>query len=206
MKKLWLIPAGIALVGLVVGVFYYTRNTAFPPAISPGGETVETVTPAPAFDLTTWVDEAGFSFQYPKDLAIDKHEEDLDNYAHVELTSPDHPGRIIVWVSDLPSRVTDTASWVKNTSAFAGAIVVDTMLGGLPAKKIRVSSPSAMLTVGTVTDNLLFSVEGVFADSDFWTRVHEAITGSFIFTPEESTGASNAGEGAESVDEEEVVQ
>jgi hypothetical protein len=46
-----------------------------------------TPTPTPV-TLLTWIDEAGFSFQYPDGTIVDKHPEDTKNYANLSLTLP----------------------------------------------------------------------------------------------------------------------
>ncbi len=194
----------IALVVLGItgaGAYFYSNKTT--KVLTPGEATAPT--PTPAFELTIWKDEAGFSFQYPKNLSVNKHEEDNENYAHVELTSRDHPGKIIVWVKDVPAGVTTLDSWVKKF--YTGATTLDTKLGGEPARKILASTPVKTLTVGTISDNLLFSVEGTLSDSDYWTRVHDTITGSFAFTDESSSAPAQAGNasGGGEVDEEEAL-
>lgn len=196
----------IALIILAIaasgGIFVYSQKKSV--VIKPGEAVIASPTPTPAFDLTTWKDDAGFSIQYPKELRTNRHEEDNDNYAHLELTTSDHPGKIIVWVSDLPKGVTTLDSWVKKS--FTGATSLDTTLGGEPAKKILTSAPYKMLTVGAISDNLLFSVEGTLTDSEYWTRVHDEITGSFAFTQDAPSSAAPSTGGGGDIDEEEVVQ
>ena len=51
-----------------------------------------------AIKLDFWEDAAGFSFSYPEDISIDPHEEDEENYAHLELTLPGYEGRIVILV------------------------------------------------------------------------------------------------------------
>lgn len=151
----------------------------------------------PTVELTTWTDEAGFSFKYPKDLSVNKHEEDPDNYAHVELTNNAHPGKIIVWASDAPS------VWPpKGTSA------IDTTLGGQPAKKIFASAPVKMLSVGMISDNILFNVEAALTDNEYWQKVHDTIVGSFEFTDgsESEPSSGDSVSSGESADEEEIVE
>ncbi|MBI5619617.1 hypothetical protein HY950_01530, partial [Candidatus Gottesmanbacteria bacterium] len=114
----WAIISAI-IVGMVAGggtgVYLWQRTNASKQKPVP-------VVPAPAREeVATWTDPAGFTFQYPKALAADKHEEDQDNYAHVELTSKDHPGSIIVWAKD--TTATDVNAWVKTEKLFAGATV-----------------------------------------------------------------------------------
>ena len=174
------------------GIYFFQKK---PPVITPGEVVIPT--PTPNIELTTWTDEAGFSFKYPKDLSVNKHEEDPDNYAHVELTHNAHPGKIIVWASDAPS------VWPpKGTSA------IDTTLGGEPAKKILASAPVKMLSVGTISDNLLFNVEATLTDNEYWQGVHDTIVSSFAFTDMSGSEPSSGG-GAyvgEAADEEEILE
>jgi hypothetical protein len=182
----------IAVVVLAVvggGSVYFFQKKSL--VITPGESVVPT--PTPAVELTTWDDPAGFSFQYPKDLTVDKNEEDDENYAHVELTSKDHPGSVIVWVSDIPKK------WPPE-----GGTVIDTTLGGQPAKKILISTPSAKLIVGTVSEGLLFYVDGTLTDKAYWQTVEDGIVKTFAFTPETSAASGQAS--GDAVDEEEVVQ
>ena len=204
MKKLWIVTGVIIVLGVVAGgvFFFVQKNTK---VMSRGGTVIPVLTPTPAVALTTWDDPAGFSFQYPKDVSVNTHEDDNVNYAHVELTNSSHPGSVIVWASDLPTGVTDTASWVTQNPAFAGAMVIDTTLGGQAAKKILVASPSAKLIEGTVTDSLLFYVDGTLSDKPYWQSVEDTITKSFAFTPDTQAPAAQASPG-NAVDEEEVVQ
>lgn len=192
MKKLWIIPIGLVFIGLVGGgiFLYFQKNTK---VLTPGEAVTSIPTPTPAVELMTWKDEAGFSFQYPKDLSVNKHEEDPDNYAHVELTSRDHPGNIIVWASDPPK------IWPPKEGTS-----IDTTLGGEPAKKILIASPSAKFIVGTLFDGLLFKVEGTYTDKQFWQPIQDTIVTSFAFTPETSDASGQAS--GDAVDETEVVQ
>ena len=90
----------IGVVGVAaIGGIYVATTKSSREILSPGGNEVPSAAPK-IEDMVTWKDEAGFSFQYPKGLATNKHEEDNQNYAHVELTSPDHKGSVIVWVQD----------------------------------------------------------------------------------------------------------
>lgn len=188
----------VVVLAVVGGGFLYF-NQKKSAVITPGESVAPT--PTPVVELTTWNDPAGFSFQYPKDLTVDKNEEDNDNYAHVELTSKDHPGSIIVWASDLT--VKDLNDWVKKF--YPSSTSIDSTLGGEPAKKILVSTPSAKLIVGTISEGLLFYVDGTLTDKPYWQTVEDGIVKTFAFTPDTSSAASGQA-AAESVDEEEVVQ
>lgn len=210
MKKLWLVPIGIAVIGFIGGGVYIWKTKTSVQLISPGGEKVATVSPTPMADLTTWTDDAGFSFQYPKNLSVNKHEEDQDNYAHVELTDPAHPGKVIVWVKDLPRGVADVDGWVKSDPMLGGGVIVDSTLGGQAAKKILVTAPTKMLTIGAISDSLLFSVEGTLTDSAYWEQVQDTIVKSFAFTDTTSVasapGVQSGGDTGSAADEQEILQ
>lgn len=202
MKKLWIVTGVILVLGVITGgVFFFSQKNIN--VIPPSEEVVSSPTPTPSVDLTTWTDPAGFSFRYPKDISVNTHEEDPDNYAHVELTSKNHPGSVIVWVSDLPKGITTVASWVSKL--YPTATTIDSTLGSEPAKKILVASPSAKLIVGTVSEGLLFYVDGTLTDKEYWQTVEDGIVKTFVFLPDTSV-SSNTSAGSDAVDEEEVVQ
>jgi hypothetical protein len=156
-------------------------------------------------EVLTWTDPAGFSFSYPSGLTIDKHDEDMDNYAHVELKDAANPGNIIVWAKD--TTAVDTAAWVSTTAEYQGANIMDSTMGGQSAKKIIISTPAKKMITGTVYDELLWTIEGNFENSDFWTKIYNTVLDSYQFTPLEDA-AGNTGNDViqESFDEEEVLQ
>ncbi|KKU86267.1 MAG: hypothetical protein UY16_C0059G0002 [Candidatus Gottesmanbacteria bacterium GW2011_GWA2_47_9] len=169
-----------------------------------------TAQPTPP-EMLTWKDPAGFSFQYPKDVSVNPHKEDEENYAHVELTQKDHPGKLVVWVKD--TTAFDASAWVKTEKRFKAANVMDTTLGGQPGKKVLLTDPESLLVSGTVFDELLFMIETTPTDAAYWGATHETVTNSFVFTPlageEQAAGAGAADDASsyeEAVDEEEVIQ
>ncbi len=160
--------------------------------------------------LLTWNDPAGFTFQYPQGLTVDKHDEDTQNYAHIEFTHKDHQGNVIVWGKDTIAK--DAAAWVKAEKRLSGGNTLDTTLGAVLAKKVLVATPTAMVVTAAVSDQIAFSVEATLTDREFWSGIHDTIVRSFAFTPVggEKAMSPNAGTGVspaeEVVDEEEVVE
>ncbi|MBI3577006.1 hypothetical protein HY086_03140 [Candidatus Gottesmanbacteria bacterium] len=150
-------------------------------------------------EMATWKDQAGFTFGYPKDISFNPHDEDKDNFAHVELTHKDHPGKIIVWAKDVPAA--DLAAWVKKEKRFAAASILDTTLGGKPAKKILISDPTKMIVVGAIDSDVLITIEGELADGDYWSKVHQGIVDSFTFAASLPSGDTSGG-----ADEEETIE
>lgn len=196
---------GVLVGGVGAGIFLWTKQSKPSPIVS-----VAAPTPVP-IELAAWTDPAGFTFDYPKDVSVNPHEEDKENYAHVELTHKDHPGRVIVWMKDLPAP--DLVTWVKKEKVFIGASVLDTTLGGKPAKKILITDPAKKLVVGAIDNDVLVTVEGELTDEAYWSDIHQKVVGSLVFV---STGAKSStqttapseisGGGGGSVEEEEVLE
>lgn len=203
MKKPILVASIILISGLLVaGGLYgkrYLGNRT--PIASPTPTTREK-------ELVLWEDPAGFSFQYPKSLTLDKHDEDMENYAHLEFTSPQHTGAVIVWAKDTTYKnVTD---WVDADPAMKNAISVDTTLGGISAKKIVINGTAKKMITGAIDDEILFTIEvDPGQDESFWQDVYTDMTTTFTFinpTSDESDSVSASSVEEAGVDEEEVLE
>lgn len=157
-------------------------------------------------ETAAWEDQAGFTFNYPKTLSFDKHDEDQENYAHIEFKSATHSGRLIVWAKD--TTYPDVNSWVAKDKTLTGAASVDTTLGSQPAKKIIISIPAKKIIIGVISDQILFTIEAEPAEGDlYWTTVSDTIASSFAFIPFDTPAAGIGSEDTgSSVDEEEVVE
>ncbi|MDP1722052.1 MAG: hypothetical protein Q8L37_02475 [Candidatus Gottesmanbacteria bacterium] len=177
-------------------------------AVSP----VSLVSPTSApVKLLTWNDPNGFSFQYPEGLVVNKHDEDRENYAHLEFTHPAHPGNVVVWGKDAAKGVSDAASWIKNEKRFIGAAILDTVLGGKPGKKAILEGVTRMLVTGTVFDSIVWTVEAKLEDAEFWTSTQGTMVNTFVFAaPKTSVSESSAEPASTSedvaVDEEVVIE
>ncbi len=194
---------GIALVVLVAGSIVAAvsvRGTAFVSPIAPG---TPTSTPAGIAAPVTWIDPAGFSIQYPGDIAIDKHPEDVQNYAHLEFTHPSHPGGLIVWAKDLPKG--DIGTWLAAQKQLSGAAIVDTTLAGVGVKKIRSADGTLLMTAGFV-DDMLVVIETKLTDAAYWTQIHEEISNSFALKEPPQATETDTGTAAGAADEEEILE
>lgn len=134
-------------------------------------------TAAPPEELATWIDPSEFSFQYPKNLTLNPHDEDQENYAHVELTSATHSGNLILWTKDTNSK--DLEDWLKQTK-IQGAL--DSTLGEEPAKKVLTSAGETQkLTTTAIRGGYLYQIEANLVDSDFWKRIYETVSSTYKF-------------------------
>lgn len=135
---------------------------------------VPTTTPTPSpVILLTWVDEAGFSFQYPEGTSIDKHSEDTKNYANLTLTLPSREVINIV-MSDNTFKNLD--AWVGQNSA------VDTNLENCPAKKIFENDQE---TIACIDNEVLIKITGnnLSAITKSWKFIYPTPTSDSKKTP-----------------------
>lgn len=199
MKKSVLIAIAVGVFVGILGVSAYlwmkkTRETVPPPITGQEQTQVK---------LLDWKDPAGFTFQYPEGVTIDKHDEDIENYSHVEMTNPINSGRLVIWAKD--TTAADATAWVKTEKSFRDASIVDTTLGNQPAKKILITTPTKKVVVGTIFDEILWFIEIEPGEGDYWQKTLDTVAGSFTFTP--LPGESEASGYEEvAVDEEEVIE
>src|SRR4030067_523186 len=103
-----------------------------------------TAIPTPV-ELATWEDQSQFTFQYPKNLNLNSHPEDSENYAHLELTSQGSAGSIILWTKDTKYQtVDDYVKGLKITN------YIGSQLGDLPAVKVLDESDSNKFSLLTI--------------------------------------------------------
>jgi hypothetical protein len=207
MKKVLIIVGALIFLTLSsAGIFYLSHKSNPKPS---GTQSIKIVpTSAPR---STWDDQSGFTFTYDPALVINKHDEDQDNYAHVEMTNPAHPGRIIVWAKD--TTAADATAWVRTEPEYKGASVIDTTFAGKPGQKIVITTPNKKIVTGTIYDGLLFYAEQS-GDDPYWQTEYNSMTESFTFKPvDNGTSGNNSAAGDQtseddsgSVDEEETIQ
>ncbi|MDO8451578.1 MAG: hypothetical protein Q7S76_01790 [bacterium] len=152
--------------------------------------------------LLDWDDPAGFAFTYFEGSRVDKHDEDQENYAHVEFSDDRHPGGLIVWAKDTTSE--DITAWVRTEKEYKEASILDTTLGDTPAKKILLSSEGKVVTAA-IYDGLLFMVETTLGEDGYWAEMNTQIIDTFSFAPvDDQTESASTEESI--VDEEEVLE
>ena len=173
-KKLIIILAslfGVAII-ITVGWFLY-QSKSNNSLVSPLGEQEE----KEDFSLVDWEDPAGFKFAYPDVLEIDPHEEDEENYAHLELTSQDHSGSILIWMKDTDYE--DLDEWLAGEQI--ETLAFDSELGGESAKKITYNEPRKLITA-VIDVDVLVLIE-VMPEDNWWEEVANQILDSFEFIP-----------------------
>lgn len=178
----------LVIIGLVVivvlifaiGIMFFKLRTRYG-LISPMGQEIQ----KGEVQLAHWEDPAGFSFSYPENIAIDPHEEDMENYAHLELTATGYQGKILIWCQE--TEYADIEDWAED-EATEGAQIFDTELGGEPAKKVAWIEPEKLVTA-TIDVDALVLLEMFPDEEGYWQEVYDQILTSFAFIPLEGEEA-----------------
>jgi len=215
-KRLFIVIAVIIVFSGIGGSIYMVKDR-----FSSAPVTVETTsttpTPTPVKSLT-WSDPNGFSFTYPDDVTVDKHDEDDKNYAHIEMTHTSHPGSLIVWAKDVPLNakhkpITTPDEWIALDNSLKEGAVIDTTFAGVTGKKILVSADTQKIVIGTISDNILFYIETTASDLAYWNQATDMVANSFAFIPLEGETQNTSEEDSldtggyeQAVDEEETLE
>lgn len=179
-----LIAAGVLIVTVVIFVVLLRFKSSGKVA-TPISEIQQT--PSIAEELSTWTDQSGFSFQYPQSLSLNSHDEDKENYAHIELTSATHPGNLIVWVKD--TEVGSIDDWIKQEK-IQGSL--DSTLGSEAAKKVLISGDSSKILTSSIKDGYLYQIEVNPKDFNYWNKISDLISSTYKFLPiQEKTGKTS---------------
>jgi hypothetical protein len=160
------------------------------------------ITPTTA-PLKVWDDQAGFTFSYIDDVTINKHDEDNENYAHIEMINPSHAGSIIIWASDTTSFGLNT--FIKSDKEFKNANILDTTLGGKSAKKVIINGSTPKIVIATIIDGIVYKVETIPTDN-YWNKMLGTISDSFTFKEDNFVQPNSIGNDNSVVDEEEIVE
>lgn len=194
----------VVLISLIL--FVYIRYQDYQKRMIPVSQAVPT--PEVAEDLASWTDQSGFTFQYPKSLTFNPHDEDTENYAHLELTSATYSGSLTVWTKD--TNAADAEDYAKKSK---NPGFIDSTLGGIPAKKLLQNDTEKKIITTTVKDGYLYQIEADLKDN-FWNKTFEKVSSSFKFEgnglkKEENNAPVTSGDdasGGDFTDDEEVIE
>lgn len=208
-SKVWLIILAIVLVlagGAAFFIFGSKKNTEVLP--SPLIESNVPTAPPTSPKILTWNDQAGFSFQYPDGLTINKHDEDVTNYAHIDFISSNNKSSVLVLASDTKYKTID--EWVKNDKSVLGASAIDSTLGDKPSKKV-LSSDGGSISIGTIDSGILFTISTIAYKDTEIKSVFDKISSTFVFVvptsaASKSAPATSTQDSGGIIEEEETIQ
>ncbi len=207
-KKVVIALIVLVIAGLAGFSLYKSQNKLLNPLGNKGNALIV----VPSEPVSSWKDPMGFTFDYPKNLSLNPHDEDKDNYAHVEITATGSAGSIVVWAKDSSYATLD--DWVKKDKTVSSGNSIDTSWGDQKAKKVIITGDNPRVVTAVLYDDMLWLAEEFPDKGDRWDKAYNNVVSSFKFYPlggaRASAGNSN---GPPSVDnssdsggDEEVVQ
>lgn len=202
--KLAIVLFGVTIIAVTTVLVYFLR-------VKPGLKTQSisitesAVRLSPSPELISWIDQADFRFDYPKDVTVNSHEEDKQNYAHVELSSSNHPGGVIVWVKDVVNN--DIEKYLQKENV---GNLIETTLGEEEAKKGISQTDTTKITIALIHDGYLYQVDGNLQDNSYWKGIFDQVISSFQFiqptqAPDTSNG-TNASDDSETGSDVDVIE
>ncbi len=192
---------GIGVTVLIIfgGVFYFLmpkediKPTENKPAI--------VAEKTPSKTTKTYVDEAGFQFEYPDDVTVTgKKELNDQTYADVTISS-DLEGEIQLVVTD--TKIKSLKDWLTQNKISSDSAKIETIpFGGIDA--LEVNTDSKKITVA-LDKGVLFVLEGTLSkEKSYWDLVYKTIQSSFLFVS--SNPATSQSSGTESSVEDAVLE
>ncbi len=167
------------LIALLLGLYLARKNKGLsqklPSLYSEGDEVQEN-----DYRWKAWEDPAGFSFEYPDQVKIDNHPEDEDNYAYLNLSHPDHQGKITIICNDSEDK--DIASWQKNNEKVKEASSLETKIASVSGLKLALGENKEM-TAFIDWDEVLYTISFEAQDQGYWRPVYKHLLDSFALIP-----------------------
>jgi len=132
------------------------------------------------FNWTVWEDPAGFSFDYPKEITIDNHPEDKQNYAWLELTKEGSKGKIILFCKN--SQYSSIDQWAKKDKEVSKGNSLDTTIASASAKKVALGEESEIAAF-IDPDAVIYTIKIIPENESFWQEIYRRILSSFKLIP-----------------------
>jgi hypothetical protein len=200
--KVLLIIVAVVIILAAGGLYFYTKPKDLSPNVSAiPSENKKEIKPSETF--IEYTDPAGFSFNYPDNLSIEKNEEmDSSTYADLQLFSKDVSGSLSLRIVD--TKLKKLEDWAKEASGSSAPL--EKQLGNLKALEVRTSD---RLMLAAIDQGVLFNIEVPLLEQDFWTKVYEKVLADFTFIqPEAGQSATVSNASSEDIvfESEEVVE
>ncbi|QQG40996.1 MAG: hypothetical protein HYV37_01590 [Candidatus Levyibacteriota bacterium] len=190
---------GVVIIMLVAfGIFFFSSSKKSDPVPLQQNVPVETKK-SPSLTTKTYVDDAGFQFDYPDDLTVAKKDNTSSvTYSSLEIVSKEVSGSMFFLVEDTKAKSVDELV-EKNTTTKEAA------LGSLEAIEVTGGDKT---TLFAIDQGILFQVTLYRAtDKSYWDGVYQTIISSFSFVaPAASSQSSSDSDNNDVVQEEDIIE
>lgn len=164
-----------------------------------------------ADNYLVWNDPGGFKFSYPESWLFDPHEQDVTNYANLDITKRGNEGGIKVLATD--SKYKMILDWTKKDTLVIGSSFVETSLAGVKAQKALLKTGG--IVIGAIDQGVLYTIELKPDSTGYWETEYNKLIASFTLvyptnypkgSPGNQTGSATGTSGTVVEEEEEVVE
>lgn len=177
-------------------------------SVNPPTKVTDILENMPSEQLKEYLDDSGFSFNYPNDVQISKKEiSDNITYANLELTSSKAKGSITIKIADTKLKSVD--DWfLENKISTLSAIKKDIKIGDILGQEVTVANK---LMAATLDQGILFTIEVDHQNQKYWQTVYDTIASSFNFVPQQTkieteTAPLEDSSGSDVILEEETIE
>ena len=141
----------------------------------------------PSSTLKEYLDQSGFTFNFPDNIKIEKKEND-SLYSDLILSSSEVNGSIIFTVSD--SKYDSLENWKDNNlENLTGLLINESELGNLSGASVN---NKYKITLVVIDQRIEFKMVVDYKDhKKYWENVYKSITDSFAFTSSSTSQSTN---------------
>lgn len=134
----------------------------------------------PLAKTLTYEDWAGFKFDYPESLKIEEVEiDDKTVYSSLELTATNGE-KLNLRVADTEFK--DIGEWQKEfEKKYLVTLVKDVLWEEMAARQLVYGAPKRLMTIA-IDNGVLYSLDSLKDEYEFWEKTQNSIVNSFMFT------------------------
>lgn len=179
----------IILIIVAIGsAFYIFRPKNTISSVSKETKTTGELEKLPSKTLQEYVDESGFSFQYPEDVSVTKKEVKNDTtYADLLLTTSLQHQKGGIFIKVLDTKFKSPKEWFTENKIATSSTVRDIKIGELSGQEIKGTN---RIMAAAIDQNILFSIDVRDYDK-YWLEVYDTILSSFTFVQNQSRPVSD---------------
>lgn len=133
------------------------------------------------FDWAVWEDDAGFAFEYPRNLEVDIHPDDTSNYSFLTFISQERKGKVDIYCND--TQYKNIEEWAAKDSLVKQGSILDAKIASTSGKKAAIGN-GRELAAFIDSDKVIYIIDKQPENEiDFWQEIYSRITSSFKLIP-----------------------
>ncbi len=178
---------GVVIVLVASGVFFFSSSKKPEPSPLQQNISVETKK-MPSLTTKTYIDDAGFQFDYPDDLIVAKKESTNSAvYTDISVSSQKVAGKLSFVIED--TKLTTLDDWVSKNIVGTTSVEKSVSLSNIQAKVITQNDKTIIVAIDQkVLFKLEVSPEG---ENDYWNSAFSTVLSNFSFSAPQAAAVSS---------------